>query len=222
MWRAAEGRGRGAMMPTADTAVILCGGESRRAGLDKQLLPCEGTTLPRAIARRLEALFREIIIVTHTPHIYADASFTVVEDIVKGAGPLGGIFTGLRHCTSHYSYVIAGDMPETNLAYIEWMRRTMLRESLESGDVDAVAARQGVDHLEPFNSFFSVRCAPVIEASLARGEGSIGRFLKRCDHALLVQEEVARFFSPDWSMFRSVNTRADVDEFLRRGYAFAP
>jgi molybdopterin-guanine dinucleotide biosynthesis protein A len=35
------------------TAVILCGGESSRAGVDKQLLPCEGTTLPKAIARKL-------------------------------------------------------------------------------------------------------------------------------------------------------------------------
>jgi molybdenum cofactor guanylyltransferase len=196
-------------MPTVDTAVILCGGESRRAGFDKQLLPHEGTTLPKAIARKLERLFQKIIIVTRAPDLYADTGFMAVEDIVKGAGPLGGIFTALRHSTSDYLYVIAGDMPYPNLEYIEWMMQL-----LESGDADAVATLEGCDHIEPFNSFFSLRCAPLIEESLARGDRGVGSFLKRCDRAFFVQEEDARRFSPDWSMFLNINTRADVKRYL--------
>jgi len=196
-------------MPSVNTAAILCGGESRRAGFDKQLLPHEGTTLPKAIARKLERLFQEIIIVTRTPDLYADTGCMAVQDIVKGAGPLGGIFTSLRHSTSDYVYVIAGDMPCPNLAYIVWMM-----QFLEGGDVDAVATRVGRDHIEPFNSFFSVRCSPLIEESLARGHRGVGSFLRKCHRALFVQEEDARRFSPDWSMFLNINTRADVARYL--------
>jgi molybdopterin-guanine dinucleotide biosynthesis protein A len=195
----------------AGTAVILCGGKSRRAGFDKQLLPCEGTTLPKAIARKLQALFPEIIIVTGTPEVYAGSGFVVVEDIVKDAGPLAGIFTGLSYASSEYAYVTAGDMPYPDLRYIEWMTGL-----LHTGPVTAVAAREGRGHIEPFNSIFAARCATLIEASLAHGERSVSRFLRGCDGALFVSEETARRFSPDWSMFSSVNTRADVERFLAR------
>ncbi len=197
-------------MPSVDTAVILCGGEARRAGFDKQLLPCEGTTLPQAIARRLEAAFHEIIIVTNKPHLYDDPGLVVVEDLVKGAGPLGGILTGLRRSTSDCSYVIAGDMPHPNLAYIRWMMRALARE-----DFDVAVTRVGDDHIEPFNSFFSARCAPLIESSLARGDRSVCSFIRQCDRVLFIPEQEARSFSPDWGMFANINTAADVELYLR-------
>jgi molybdopterin-guanine dinucleotide biosynthesis protein A len=195
---------------SAGTAVILCGGESRRAGFDKQLIPCGETILPIAIARSLEALFPEIIVVTRTPHLYAATGCMAVPDMVEGAGPLGGIFTGLRHATSDYAYVIAGDMPWRNPAYIEWMSSL-----LDCGDADAVAARAGGVHLEPFNSFFAVKCAPRIAAALGRGERSISGFLRGCDRAVFVAEDDARRFSPDWSMFRSLNTAAEIEQYVR-------
>jgi molybdenum cofactor guanylyltransferase len=206
--------GKESGMPRVETAVILCGGESRRAGIDKQLLPCEGTTLPVALARKLKTLFREIVIVTNRPAVYAGSGLVVVEDIVKGAGPLGGIFTGLSVASSAYAYVTACDMPNPNLRYIEWMMSL-----LEDGAPAAVATRDGSEHIEPFNAIFAARCAPLMEASLAVGERSVSRFLRGCGQALLVAEATARLFSPDWSMFASINTRADVQRFLARAPA---
>ncbi len=177
-------------MRRAGTAVILCGGKSSRAGFDKQLLPCEGTTLPKAIARKLQTLFPEIVIVTNTPGLYAGSGFVVVEDIVKDAGPLAGIFTGLSYASSEYAYVIAGDMPHPNLRYIEWMTGLV-----HTGRVAAVAAREGREHIEPFNSIFAVRCATLMGASLALGERSVSRFLQSCDSARLFFEYSFQFFS---------------------------
>jgi molybdopterin-guanine dinucleotide biosynthesis protein A len=198
-------------MRRAGTAVILCGGKSSRAGVDKQLLPFEGTTLPQAIARKLQPLFPEIIIVTNTPWLYADSGFVVVQDIVKDAGPLAGILTGLSYASNEYAYVTAGDMPHPNLRYIEWMTGL-----LHTGRVAAVATKEGREHIEPFNSIFAARCATLMEASLTRGERSVSRFLRGCDRVVFVPEGAARRFSPDWSMFASVNTRADVERFLAR------
>jgi molybdenum cofactor guanylyltransferase len=201
-------------MPRAETAVILCGGRSSRAGVDKQLLPCGGTTLPLAIAGKLGALFREIVVVTNTPGLYAGSGLVVVEDIVKGAGPLGGIFTGLAAASSEYAYVTAGDMPGPNTRYIEWMMGM-----LEDGEATAVAARDGRGHIEPFNSLFAARCAPLMAAAIARGQLGVGAFLRSCDEAVFIPEEAARRFSPDWSMFASINTAADVRRFLSRSPA---
>ena len=196
-------------MPSIETAVVLCGGESTRAGRDKQLLPCGDTTLPIAIARKLAERFGCIVIATNRPELYVGTGFLVVEDAVKAAGPLGGILGALRRAPGDYAYVTAGDMPYQNLAYIDWMMR-----ELEAVEVDAAAARDGGGYVEPFNSFFSLRCAASIEGYLARGERSVGRFLESRKRLFLVPEVTARSFSPDWSMFWNINTREDVEEYL--------
>jgi molybdenum cofactor guanylyltransferase len=195
-------------MQRVDTAVILCGGASTRAGRDKELLPCGGTILPMAIARKLETAFREIIIATNRPGLYEGSGFTVVEDIVKGLGPLGGILGALRASTGDYAYVTAGDMPYPNLDYISWMKKL-----LESGEFEGIATREGEGHAEPFNSIFSPGCAASIEESLARGERSVSRFIRGRERFLLVEEKTARAFSPDWSMFWNINTRAEVEAY---------
>jgi molybdopterin-guanine dinucleotide biosynthesis protein A len=200
--------------PRAGTAIILCGGRGSRAGVDKQLLPHEGTTLPLAIAARLRTLFPEIIIATNLPERYAGSGCVVVRDVVNDAGPLAGILTGLLHASGEYAYVTAGDMPWPNLAYIRWMTGL-----LETDSPAAVTARQGPDHLEPFNSVFAVRCAGSMRAALDRGERGVCRFLRGCGDAVFVPEELARAFSPDGSMFANINTRADVRWFLSGAHA---
>lgn len=191
------------------TAVILCGGRSSRAGLDKQQLPLAGTTLPVAIGRQLSSLFRQVIIVTNQPALHAGCGFTVVEDLVKGAGPLGGIFTGLSHAASDYVYVTAGDMPGQNLSWIRWMAALA-----ETGEASAVAALDGRGHVEPLSALFAARAAPEVAEALVRGRGGVGRFLAQLDSAVLVPEQIARRFSPGWQMFAGINTSADVERFL--------
>ena len=191
-------------MPQVDTAVILCGGgESRRAGVDKQLLPCGGTTLPIAIGRKLRTLFREIIIVTNTPALYAGCGLVVVQDIVAGAGPLGGIITGLTWASSEYAYVTAGDMPNVNLRYIEWMMRMLGRwDTSRGGDAGRQRARRAF-HLD-----LRTAVRPIDGGSFPcprlNGAWAVPR---GCGSATFVAEETARLFSPDWSMFASINTR---------------
>jgi molybdopterin-guanine dinucleotide biosynthesis protein A len=196
-------------MPRVRTAVILCGGRSSRAGVDKQLLPCEGTTLPLAIAAKLRALFPDIIIATNVPERYAGSGCRVVRDVIGGAGPLAGILTGLLHATGEYAYVTAGDMPWPNLEYVRWMTGL-----LEADSPAAVATAHGPRHLEPLNSIFAVRCRGAMRASLDRGARGVCRFLRGCGQAVFIPEGFARTFSPDWSMFASINTRSDVERFL--------
>jgi molybdopterin-guanine dinucleotide biosynthesis protein A len=132
-----------------------------------------------------------------------------VRDIVPDAGPLAGILTGLVHASSEYAYVVAGDMPNLDLRFVRWMTGLV-----EADPVDAIAVCEGREHLEPFNSIFAARCAVPMRAALERGERSVCAFLRNGARTRFVPEEVARHFSPDWSMFASINTRADVERYL--------
>lgn len=199
-------------MKLCDTAAVLCGGESSRAGLDKQTLPLGDTTLPVALARILAERFAQVLVVTNRPELYARSGFAAAEDFISGSGPLGGIHAALRRAESEYVYVIGGDMPYPNLAYVE-----RLREEAERGSYGAIATRLDDGKVEPLNSLFSRRCAAPIEDFLARGGRSVGAFLRGRGDVLFLGEEEARRFSPDWSMFANVNTREEVAAYLREG-----
>jgi molybdenum cofactor guanylyltransferase len=202
---------------SCDAAAVLCGGTSRRAGLDKQTLPLGDATLPVALARLLGEIFPQVLIVTNKPRLYALSGFPAVEDIVKGAGPLGGIHAALLRSASEYVYVLGGDMPYPNPEYIE-----RLREAAALGAYDAIATRLDDGHIEPLNSFFSRRCAAPIEERLARGELGVGAFLRSRREVLFLGEAEARRYSPDWRMFASLNTGEDVAAFLGEGRGAGP
>ncbi|WP_305043844.1 formate dehydrogenase accessory sulfurtransferase FdhD, partial [Geoalkalibacter sp.] len=101
------------------TGVILAGGESRRMGCDKSLLPVEGARFIDHIYRRLAALFDEVIIVTNSPGLYQDIPCRKVPDIYYGKGALAGIHSGLCHARHERIFAVACDMPFLNAEVIQ-------------------------------------------------------------------------------------------------------
>ena len=78
------------------TGIILAGGKNSRMGMDKLLLPVRGQPM---IDRILDVL-REVcgrIVVVGQPRAYLQRleSVTVVEDRIRGIGPIGGFIRGL-------------------------------------------------------------------------------------------------------------------------------
>ncbi len=45
----------------------------------------------------------------------------LVEDIIPGQGPLGGIYTGLSVCSSEQAFFFAADMPRIDSALVRFM-----------------------------------------------------------------------------------------------------
>ncbi|MDQ1278051.1 MAG: molybdenum cofactor guanylyltransferase, partial [Thermodesulfobacteriota bacterium] len=77
------------------TGIILTGGKNTRMGTNKSFLTVGGERLIDRTVRIYRSIFEEIILVTNEPHRYYDIEVTLVTDIVKGKGPMMGIYTGL-------------------------------------------------------------------------------------------------------------------------------
>jgi molybdopterin-guanine dinucleotide biosynthesis protein A len=199
------------------SAVILAGGKSSRMGFDKQFLRIRNRSLLRFHGRALSELFDQIVVVTNSPQLYLETSFTLVSDEIRDKGPLAGLHVGLKAARSHYVYLLACDMPYLNLDYIRFMQRR-----LNTVDVETCVTQQG-EWLEPFNGFYSRDLVPIIEEYLARGKQSLFHFI-RSRNTLYVSERQARGFSPDWSMFLNLNTRQEFEQWRRSGAegGFAP
>ncbi|MDX1705900.1 molybdenum cofactor guanylyltransferase [Pseudidiomarina sp.] len=89
---------------TEFTGVILAGGQSRRMGRDKALLPLAGRTLLEHMQLLLrQAGVADILISRNQPGF--------ITDSYPGKGPLAGLAAVLPHCTTPQMLVVPVDMP---------------------------------------------------------------------------------------------------------------
>ena len=191
-----------------NTAVILAGGQSSRMGFDKRFLKVNGLFLMDGIIELLQRDFEEIFVVSSKTEEYKEGGVTFLQDEVAGFGPLGGIHTALRASGSQYAYIIACDMPCINLNYIKYMKEIIVKENCRP---EAVVARFG-EWIEPFNGFYSKKLKTHIETKIHEGERKISNVLLN-RAVFYIKESDARKFSPDWDMFKNLNTLEDLKTF---------
>jgi FdhD protein len=179
------------------TGVILAGGESRRMGSDKSLLPLDGGRFIDHAYRTLAALFDEVLIVTNSPDLYAGLPCRKVPDLYPLKGSLAGIHSGLSHARTDKIFVVACDMPFLSA---EVIRR--LCAGGEAGDVIIPRSERGV---EPLHALYDKRCLPAVEEMLDAGEKKIVRFYPRV-RVCEVPPAAFADCDPDGSSFRNINT----------------
>ncbi|MCA9806106.1 MAG: molybdenum cofactor guanylyltransferase, partial [Cyanobacteria bacterium HKST-UBA02] len=151
--------------PLPLTALILCGGRSRRMGRPKAFLPYEGSTVIAHIVDTITPIFTEVLLVSNEPESYEDLGVDVVKDILPYRGPMGGILSGLLVAAHEHSFVIACDMPLVDPELIH-----DLASRREDQDVVVVSHEAGV---EPLLAIYSKNCIKPLEESLFSGSLSI-------------------------------------------------
>lgn len=100
------------MDPVTAAAAILAGGQARRfGGRDKSRLVVAGRPI---IVRQVEVLQRvtsDVCIVASDRARFADLGVPVHEDLIPGAGALGGIYTALEEARAECVLAVACDLP---------------------------------------------------------------------------------------------------------------
>lgn len=100
------------------TGLILAGGKSSRMGSDKGLLSLNGSTFIEHIIQTISPFVDEIIIISNNPD-YDIYNLKRVEDIIKNAGPLTGLYSGLYHSKTENNLVISCDVPLINTSVLK-------------------------------------------------------------------------------------------------------
>ena len=78
-------------------AVVLAGGKSRRFGRDKSQVKLGDKILIDYILSEILDFYNDILIVANEPIKFLDSNkITLIEDIRKGLGPLGGVFSAMK------------------------------------------------------------------------------------------------------------------------------
>lgn len=186
------------------TCILLAGGNSRRMGSNKALLPYEGGRFIEAIHRQMAALFREVLLVTNTPELFDFLPCRKIPDLIPGMGALSGIHSGLRHSGLPYVFAVACDMPYLNPDLIRHLA------SLADG-FDVVIPETGKG-LEPLHAIYGKDSLSPIEEALHAGKGRIVSFFDKVRIRKVTREEVSRF-DPEFQSFRNINTPEDYYRF---------
>jgi molybdopterin-guanine dinucleotide biosynthesis protein A len=189
------------------SVVIQAGGQSRRMGADKGLLPFGHGTLVEYILAQVTGLGDEQIIISNQPEDYARFGLPVFTDVFPGKGALGGIYSAIFHAKYDHVLLLACDMPFVNLELIDYLLSL-------SGDHDVVVpVAEEDEYVRPFRAVYAKTCLPAIEAALERGERKVISFFGQVDVHYVSPEQVHRF-DPQERTFININTPQDLENAL--------
>ena len=181
---------------------VLAGGRSSRMGSDKALLQIGGMSLLQiALAKAREVSPSTIIVGSHDRYAqYGE----VIEDIIPGCGPLGGIHAALSSTISELNLILSVDMPLMSSDFLRWL----LEFAAACEESAIVPAAQG--RTQPLCAVFRRTGVTQVENALRTGEYKIDRLFSSLPTRVVAETEWrAAGFLPD--IFRNVNTPGEYD-----------
>jgi molybdenum cofactor guanylyltransferase len=190
------------------SAAVLAGGQSRRMGTDKALLPLVpgGQPMLGLVVDQLSSVADDVLVVANDHERYASFGARVVPDIHSLVGALGGIQAAITWSAHEHCLVVACDMPFLNLPLLRRMFR-------EPRDYDVLVplipgeSRQRGDGLvfQTLHAIYSKRCLPFIEKRIADGKKQVVSFFEDVQVRTLDVAEIKRW-DPHLRSFFNANT----------------
>ncbi|MCC6581961.1 MAG: molybdenum cofactor guanylyltransferase [Phycisphaeraceae bacterium] len=197
------------MNNSAITGVILAGGKNSRMGSDKGMLEVEGKKIVERIIEVIKPFIQEVIIISNGTN-YDNLGYAVYKDIIKDAGPMGGIHTALQYSKTDKILVISCDMPfvskEVILPLITW-----------ANSAEVVLPEHGDGHTEPLCAVYSKSCFSKFAELLRSGEWKMRNAMKYFDvRKILFPENESTRLS-----FLNINTPVEYQSVKQKKHEYS-
>ncbi len=192
-------------MPSALAVAVLAGGQSRRMGRDKALLPLGNTSLLQHVIDAATPLSAEHLLISNSPQPHAHFGWPVKTDEQADLGPLGGLYTALYHTRAPHLLLLACDLPYLNTAFLRFL-------SEQAGPHQAVVPTND-DGLQPLCALYNRRILPTIEKSISENKLGMRRLLKGLD-IQTIPPAIWSPYDPDNNLFTNLNTPADYQQLI--------
>lgn len=183
------------------TAIILAGGKSSRMKQEKGLVLFNGKKLIEYVIEAIKNITNNIIVITPNPD-YKQFDFPCFEDELKDKGPLGGIYTGLVHSSTHRNLIVGCDMPFLSERFLT----TLVNNC---GDED-VLITEHLGMAEPLCAVYQKKCADHLRLQLEQNHLKITNALEG------LKIRVISFDKEDWFIgneFANINTIEELHKY---------
>lgn len=159
---------------------ILAGGKNlRMGGRKKVFLEYGGEYFYRHIlhAFQSQGLSKVYLSVDEEPP-YEQTGLPLVVDAIHGAGPLGGIYTGLAACPEEALLVAACDMPGITARDVKYLSDAFAQHP-------GIVAAQAEGRLQPLFAIYPRTVLPVFEKALGLGDYRMMHILKQAGYSIV-------------------------------------
>jgi len=185
------------------TGIILAGGASKRYGQDKAFLKIGSARLIDSILQEMKTIFKRVILITNEKKKYEYLEIPMFEDLVKGFGPLGGIYTGLMSIPDQAGFFVACDMPCIN--------RQLVRYMVDIKGNHRAVVPAVVDKIEPLHAIYFQSCLKPIKHLIDTKRCQVRLFFDSIPVRYVKEDEIRKFCCPS-KAFLNINT---PDEFAK-------
>ncbi|WP_167617654.1 molybdenum cofactor guanylyltransferase [Maribellus sediminis] len=180
------------------TGIILTGGQSKRMGSDKALLQLEGKTLLKRAVDLCTGLCDEILISSNNPEHQVEG-IQRIDDEIADCGPIGGIFSCLKHSASDWNFVLSVDAPFVQPDFIQFLKN-------KTDQFDAIVPVHD-GKKEPLIAMYHKNALPQIEAQIKAENYKL--------HFLLQELNTNFVDATEWlvrypELFRNLNAPEDL------------
>ncbi|WP_370476616.1 molybdenum cofactor guanylyltransferase [Tamlana flava] len=154
------------------SGIILAGGKSSRMGTDKGFLSFKGKLFIEHSIDALNPLVSEIIIISDNA-AYDAFKLRRIEDEIKDAGPLAGLYSGLKQSKTEYNLVLSCDIP-------------LITSEILTLLIEAVDVNSEVIHIEsknktmPLIALYRTTCKDKFYGLLKNGERRMQYAANQC------------------------------------------
>ena len=183
------------------SCAILAGGRSSRMGKDKALLEVNGKKLVQRVHEKVKNLFAETIVIANKPDALTFLDIPIFSDLIANLGPLGGIYTALKHSSFPQCLVIACDLP-----FIPEELIRSLCDDAGGYDILSIDFGRGV---EPLCAVYHQDCIKMIENQIESKNYKVSDLF---DHVTVRIQQVPKGHSDSFYGFFNINTPEDVKE----------
>jgi len=194
------------------SAFILAGGASRRMGRPKHELMLDGESLLARTLRRARSVASPVTIVGPPERFRPSTAFPVaiLPDDLPGRGPLGAIYTGLRHARTEFNLFLSCDLPFMESRFLRY-----LASVAQDCQADVTLARTPHERDQPLAAIYRRRARAAVRRSLDRGQNKITVFLPWVKVRVMEWPELARA-GFRLSIFDNLNSREDYGRAVLR------
>jgi len=188
------------------SAFVLAGGKSSRMGRDKAFLSWGKETLLSNALKLAGNVAASVYIVGDKEKLHRCGS--VIEDVYRDRGPLGGIHAALASSITDLNLMLAVDLPLVKPQFLPYL----VSQADESGATVTVP-RTG-NGWQPLCAVYRREFAAIAEQALIEGKNKIDALFARVKTRVLREQELDEWgFSA--GMFRNLNTPEELEEARR-------
>lgn len=164
-------------------ALVLAGGKSRRMnGNNKAFLKYENKSFIESIIDQLTG-FQNIYISVDNKEKYRNLNFTLVEDMYKDIGPMGGIYSALKMIEEKYIVVIACDMPKIKKEFIDFLCDSITE------NIECIVTEDEKGRICPLGGIYSKDLIGKIEKMIEEKDYKLLNLIRRANSKIIPLSE---------------------------------